>query len=284
MFHGSLMECGILSVVYSMNSKSALYFEFVLCVSLILIFFSTLAKFTLCGSDYMPTLLKDINFECIPESLGGGFKLYNEPYEFNLQSSGPLFYSGCLEDAKKYQYDDSNSSISTHFETSEPMHNITTANQTNAILEESALEVDRRNQSFFHKVSHLPEYSEISAEVNKNSNDEQHLSEVPQHKEKDALVQGEFFHIYGAGSVSDCNLILRFKGLISEFFMFCKHEKPLQNCLIVMTFIFILLFNELLARKLFVNFILVFIFLFLFVWIYPPFCHFILSLSHSKKD
>lgn len=39
----------------------------------------------------MDTLLEDIPFESIPECLGGGFKLYNEPYEFDLSESGPLF-------------------------------------------------------------------------------------------------------------------------------------------------------------------------------------------------
>lgn len=40
----------------------------------------------------MPTLLEDLTFENIPEKLGGGFKLYNEPFHFDVSPGGPLYH------------------------------------------------------------------------------------------------------------------------------------------------------------------------------------------------
>lgn len=54
-----------------------------------------MVKINLLGADYMPQLLEDISFENIPERCGGGFKLYNEHYEFDRSPSGPLHYEGC---------------------------------------------------------------------------------------------------------------------------------------------------------------------------------------------
>lgn len=53
-----------------------------------------MAKIGLCGSTFMPLLLEDMTIENIPESLGGQFKLYNEPYEFDRSPTGPLYYPG----------------------------------------------------------------------------------------------------------------------------------------------------------------------------------------------
>jgi len=39
----------------------------------------------------MPLLLEDMTFENIPERFGGGFKLYNEPFNFDKSPGGPLF-------------------------------------------------------------------------------------------------------------------------------------------------------------------------------------------------
>ncbi len=39
----------------------------------------------------MDTLLKDIPFESIPASLGGGFTSYNESFVFDMSVDGPLF-------------------------------------------------------------------------------------------------------------------------------------------------------------------------------------------------
>lgn len=54
-----------------------------------------MAKINLLGATYMPQLLEDISFENIPERCGGGFKQYNEHYEFDRTPSGPLHYEGC---------------------------------------------------------------------------------------------------------------------------------------------------------------------------------------------
>ena len=52
----------------------------------------TLAKISLSGSvKIMETLLKEIPEESIPQSLGGSFTSYNEPFEFDLSESGPFF-------------------------------------------------------------------------------------------------------------------------------------------------------------------------------------------------
>jgi hypothetical protein len=50
----------------------------------------TIAKINLCGHNYMNVLLEDMTIENIPERLGGKFKLYNEPYEFDKSVGGPL--------------------------------------------------------------------------------------------------------------------------------------------------------------------------------------------------
>jgi len=42
----------------------------------------------------MPILLADMPIESIPQSLGGSFTQYNEPYVFDLSVGGPLHYLG----------------------------------------------------------------------------------------------------------------------------------------------------------------------------------------------
>lgn len=64
--------------------------------------FSTLAKINLCGNDYMTHLEGDMDIENIPTLMGGKFDLYNEPYYFNTQKDGPLWYEGCEKDAEPY--------------------------------------------------------------------------------------------------------------------------------------------------------------------------------------
>jgi hypothetical protein len=54
---------------------------------------STLAKISLSGSDYMETLLKDVDYDNIPALLGGGFQLYNEPFTFDGGASKFFFSS-----------------------------------------------------------------------------------------------------------------------------------------------------------------------------------------------
>jgi hypothetical protein len=55
---------------------------------------STIAKISLCGSNYMDVLLEEMSIENIPELLGGRCKAYNEPYTFDLSEDGPLYYLG----------------------------------------------------------------------------------------------------------------------------------------------------------------------------------------------
>lgn len=63
---------------------------------------STLAKISLSGGNYMDTLLKDLEFENIPSILGGGFTLYNEPFDFDTTPGGPLYYDGAERDSAEY--------------------------------------------------------------------------------------------------------------------------------------------------------------------------------------
>ena len=44
----------------------------------------------------MTTLKAEVSGESIPESLGGKFALWNEPYEFDLSVGGPLYFDGLL--------------------------------------------------------------------------------------------------------------------------------------------------------------------------------------------
>lgn len=53
----------------------------------------------------MPTLLEDLTFENIPERIGGGFKLYNEPFEFDIAPGGALY---CEQHEKKIKSSNSN--------------------------------------------------------------------------------------------------------------------------------------------------------------------------------
>jgi hypothetical protein len=59
-------------------------------------FCSTIAKFDFCGGQYLPVLFEDIDNDFIPERIGGGFKLYNEPFEFDLKPGGPLLYEDVI--------------------------------------------------------------------------------------------------------------------------------------------------------------------------------------------
>jgi hypothetical protein len=58
----------------------------------------TIAKINLCGHNYMNVLLEDMTIENIPERLGGKFKMYNEPFEFDRSVGGPL-HCGISSDA-----------------------------------------------------------------------------------------------------------------------------------------------------------------------------------------
>mmetsp|Transcript_8831 Transcript_8831/g.7891 ORF Transcript_8831/g.7891 Transcript_8831/m.7891 type:complete len:411 (+) Transcript_8831:60-1292(+) len=53
-----------------------------------------IAKISIIGTEYREILLHHISLENIPELLGGDFKLYNEPYEFNISEDSPLYYPG----------------------------------------------------------------------------------------------------------------------------------------------------------------------------------------------
>lgn len=55
----------------------------------------------MCGTNYMPVLLADTTMESIPECLGGTFKLFNEPFEFDCSVGGPLHYPGAPPDPKQ---------------------------------------------------------------------------------------------------------------------------------------------------------------------------------------
>ena len=44
----------------------------------------------------MKTLQAEVSEDSIPESLGGKFALWNEPYDFDLSVSGPLYFDGLL--------------------------------------------------------------------------------------------------------------------------------------------------------------------------------------------
>jgi hypothetical protein len=50
-----------------------------------------LEKVAMCGAPFMPMLLQDTTMESIPECIGGTFKLFNEPYPFDLSVDGPLY-------------------------------------------------------------------------------------------------------------------------------------------------------------------------------------------------
>jgi hypothetical protein len=50
----------------------------------------------------MDTLLKDLDFENIPSILGGGFSLYNEPFDFDTSPGGPLHYDAAERDSAKF--------------------------------------------------------------------------------------------------------------------------------------------------------------------------------------
>lgn len=59
---------------------------------------SILQKVAMCGTSYMSTLLDDFLLENIPECIGGKFRLFNEPFPFDLSESGPLHYPGAPTD------------------------------------------------------------------------------------------------------------------------------------------------------------------------------------------
>lgn len=46
----------------------------------------------------MDALLEDVPFDSIPERLGGGFKQYNEDFDFDLSPNGPFYYEGMEKD------------------------------------------------------------------------------------------------------------------------------------------------------------------------------------------
>lgn len=52
---------------------------------------STAVKIAMCGSDYMPVLLEDMELQYIPERVGGQFTQYNEAYVFDTSVGGPLY-------------------------------------------------------------------------------------------------------------------------------------------------------------------------------------------------
>eukprot|EP01031_Cornospumella_fuschlensis_P027185 gene27185-32845_t len=51
----------------------------------------TLAKISLLGHTFMDELEKDISYTHIPSRLGGGFSMYNEPFDFDLSPGGPFY-------------------------------------------------------------------------------------------------------------------------------------------------------------------------------------------------
>ena len=53
-----------------------------------------MAKIDLCGTNFMPLLLEDMELENIPKSLGGGFVQFNEYFAFDLSEGGALHYPG----------------------------------------------------------------------------------------------------------------------------------------------------------------------------------------------
>ena len=54
------------------------------------------------GGDALNTLLKDVEKESIPKSLGGTYEGFNEPYYFNTTPSGPFY---CEADSAVSQAD-----------------------------------------------------------------------------------------------------------------------------------------------------------------------------------
>jgi hypothetical protein len=55
---------------------------------------STLSKISVCGSDYMEKMQRDLPLESIPVMFGGEFQSYNEPFDFAIQPGGALWYKG----------------------------------------------------------------------------------------------------------------------------------------------------------------------------------------------
>lgn len=49
---------------------------------------------SLCGTDFLETLLQDMPLSSIPVRLGGSFASYNEEFHFDLALGGPLHYLG----------------------------------------------------------------------------------------------------------------------------------------------------------------------------------------------
>jgi hypothetical protein len=58
------------------------------------LWYRILEKVAMCGAPFMPMLLQDTIMESIPECIGGTFKLFNEPYPFDLSVDGPLYCPG----------------------------------------------------------------------------------------------------------------------------------------------------------------------------------------------
>lgn len=94
------MKCKILKYKFLLH---ILYILISICICILYIdtnnnsyyvyfqFNSTAAKIAMCGSDYIPLLLEDMELQYIPERTGGQFTQYNEAYVFDTSVGGPLY-------------------------------------------------------------------------------------------------------------------------------------------------------------------------------------------------